>query len=235
MQSRNYCKTPKMERAAGFLSMVLALFLALPCEAQNGYRVESVAQAPDGLADAVAEALAPEGFRLLKGDGEPVAVVWLRKEIPLKANAAAANYGALAEGTLVGVLRFPEGGSDFRGQAIGAGLYTLRYEQIPQDGNHMGASPEPDFVLLCPAAEDQDLNAKFDFDTLVELSRHATGTNHPGPMMLLPATAGGEFPGIQRNDMGYVALRLKTVAKADSWDQSKDFPLALTLVGKAEF
>lgn len=201
--------------------------------AQDGYRMQTIAVAPEGLADAVAKALAPAGAQLLSKNGKTIAELWLRREIPLKATAAVAGYGALREGTLVGVVRFPEGGSDFRGQAISAGTYTLRYEQIPQDGNHMGASPEQDFLLLCPAAEDQNLEATFDFESLVELSRHATRTNHPGPLMLLPASA-DEFPGIERNDLGHVALRMKTSAKANGPGASVDLPLALVLVGKAE-
>ena len=215
--------------------MALSLLWALPGTSQNGYRMETIAVAPEGLADAVAKALASEGAQLLSEDGKTIAELWLRREIPLKANAAQAGYGALAEGTLVGAVRFPEGGSDYRGQMIAAGTYTLRYEQIPQDGNHMGASPEQDFLLLCPAAEDQDLDATFDFESLMELSRHATRTNHPGPLMLMRVANGAEFPGVQQNDLSNVALRMKTTGRAVTWDQAQDFPLALTLVGSAAF
>ena len=99
----------------------------------------------------------------------------------------------------------------------------------------MGASPEQDFLLLCPASEDQDLDATFDFESLVELSRHATRTNHPGPLMLMRAASGSEVPGVQVNDLGHVALRMKTTGRAATWDQAQDFPLALTLIGSADF
>jgi len=202
--------------------------------AQDDYRAERVASKPSGIADSIAKALAPEGARLLTDEGKTIAEVWLRQEIPLKANAAEAGYGALGEGTLVGVLRLSEGGSDFRGQTIASGIYTLRYEHIPQDGNHLGAAPSADFLLLCPAGEDQDLDATFDFESLVELSRHATGTNHPGPLMLMRLSGAAEFPGVEQNDLGHLALRMKTSARATTWDQSQDFALALTLVGIAE-
>ncbi|MBI3934780.1 MAG: hypothetical protein HY316_08805 [Acidobacteria bacterium] len=219
--------------SAPLVCAVLAGLWAAPLLAQDGYRMERVEAAPVGIAESVEKALSSQGARLLRGDGRTVAELWLRKEVPLKATAAGAGYGALAEGTLVGVLRFPDGGSDFRGQSIAPGTYTLRYARIPQDGNHLGAAPEPDFLLLCPAAEDRDLDAAIDFESLMELSRPATGTNHPGPLMLQPI-ATGDFPGDQRNDLGHVALRLKTSAKPAGSQAAQNFPLALTLVGRAE-
>jgi hypothetical protein len=201
---------------------------------QEGFRVETLQAAPAGLAEGITKALQPTGTRLLSGEGKIIAEVWLRKDVSLKANVVEAGYGALAEGTLVGLLNFPQGGSDFRGQAIKSGAYTLRFERIPQDGNHLGAAPESNFLLLCPAAEDQQLDATFNLASLVALSRQASGTNHPAPLMLMTVSLEGESPGIERNDLGHVALRMKTSAKAMTWDEAKEFPLALVLVGKAE-
>jgi hypothetical protein len=199
--------------------------------AQEGYRVESVTAAPSGVADSIAKALASEGARMIGGDGKTIADVWLRKEIPL--TVATGGYDAFAEGTLIGVLSFPEGGSDFRGQIIAAGSYTLRYEHIPQDGNHLGAAPEPNFLLLCPASEDRDLDATFTFETLVELSRHATKTNHPGPLMLQPLGS-GPLPRVQRSDLGHFALAMKVSVKLHGAVDAKEFDLGLTLVGRTE-
>ena len=94
-------------------------------------------------------------------------------------------YPQLAESTLVGVLHYPKGGSDYRGQTISAGFYTLRYELMPSDANHLGAAPNRDFLLLVPAASDADPNAVFKFPDLVALSEKATGTRHPGPLSLV--------------------------------------------------
>jgi len=213
-------------RGWALAAMIFCGVRAVPAHGQDGFRAEVVAAAPSGLAEPIAKALLLPGARLISSDGKVIAELWLRKDVPLKANAA-------AEGTLVGVLHFPQGGADFRGQTIAAGVYTLRFEHIPQDGNHLGAAPESDFLLLCPAAEDRELDATFNFESLVKLSRHATQTNHPGPLMLLPAS-GVEFPGVQRNDLGHVALRMKTSAKPNGSGASVDLPLALVLVGRAE-
>jgi len=201
---------------------------------QEDFRLETLQAAPTGLAEGIAKALQPAGTRLLSGERKTIAELWLRKEVPLKATAIEVGYGALAEGTLVGALNFPEGGSDFRGQTIPPGVYTLRYERIPQDGNHLGAAPESNFLLLCPAAADHDLDATFGFESLVELSRKASGTNHPAPLMLMTPSGEGEFPGIETNGLGHVALRMKTSAKAATWENADEFPLAVVLVGKAE-
>ena len=204
----------------------------------SSYRLQPVAGVPAGLAEAFANALDPQGTALVAETGETVGELWLRRRIPLKMDAAGPGYGALAEGTLVGALRFPKGGSDFRGQPIPAGVYTLRYARIPEDGNHLGAAPESHFLLLCPAAADRDLNAAFDFQSVVALSREAAGTGHPAPLMLLrpqEQTEGQtEFPGIQQGESGTVALRVKTRGKSAGSASVRDFPLALVLIGKAD-
>ena len=78
----------------------------------------------------------------------------------------------------MGVIRFSQPAADFRGQRIPAGFYTLRYELIPNDGNHLGVAPN---LLLVPAASDADPKAQFKFEELVALSREATGQNIPDP------------------------------------------------------
>ena len=65
-----------------------------------------------------------------------------------------ALYPKLAASAFVGIVRLPQGMSDYRGQSIPAGTYTLRYELLPQDGNHMGVAPNPDFLLASPVADD---------------------------------------------------------------------------------
>lgn len=200
----------------------------------SAYRMEAVQSAPAEVAETIAKTLQSRGFRLVSGEGKTIAELWLRHALPLKANVSGSGYESLAEGTLVGVLNFPAGGSDFRGQPIPAGIYTLRYGRIPQDGNHLGAAPESNFLLLCPAAADQQLDASLDFNGVVELSRRASRTHHPAPLLLLRASDGGESAGIQRNELGHAALRVKTSAKPASTETTQDFSVALVLVGRAE-
>src|SRR5439155_490958 len=136
--------------------------------------------------DAVRQTLDSKGYRVLLDDNSPACELWLRKNVPAqpKKDSQDVIYTQLAESTFVGVLHFPKTASDFRGQAIPAGFYTLRYALIPNDGNHLGVAPNRDFLLLVPVASDADPNAIFKFQDLVALSRTATGTKHPGPLSL---------------------------------------------------
>src|SRR5262249_2275917 len=83
-----------------------------------------------------------------------------------------------------GVIHFPDAASDFRGQTVAAGFYTLRYGLMPSDGNHLGAAPNRDFLLLIPSASDPDPSTKFEFQKLVALSRQASASKHPAVLSM---------------------------------------------------
>jgi hypothetical protein len=216
-----------------FIILLLSAVLPVWGIPPASYKTETTGACSDSsVAEGLRRALQPKGVRLVDDKGATVGEVWLRSNLPLKAGASAANYSALPEGTLVGVLHFSDKSADFRGQSIKAGFYTLRYAQILQDGNHQGAAPYPDFLLLAPAAADKDLDAQLKFDALVKLSRQASGANHPAVFMLLPPTASTDA--LQHSDQGYWAVVSKTQAKSTSSDKATDFPFAIVLVGKAE-
>src|SRR5690349_391981 len=120
------------------------------------YKLEAVSTAPEGLSPGVRALLQPEGYKVVNDQGAARCQVWIRKEISNTGKPASpdAKYPALHLGQLLGVMKFDSAGSDYRGQAVKPGVYTLRYCLILQDGNHLGAAPIPDFVLLVPASED---------------------------------------------------------------------------------
>lgn len=221
------------------VGLVLAseLLWAATTFAQGSYKIESISGPPADVPTDVQDSLLAQGTRLLNDQGTAVCEIWLRKEIPTQqAGGASADilYGNLAAGTLVGVLRFPSGGSDFRGQQIKAGTYTLRYALIPQDGNHLGVSPNRDFLLLSPVAQDTEIGRALAFDPLLKLSRQASGTPHPAVLSLGPVQQGQSYPGLVHSDQGYWILQVKLAGKSASGGQTQDLPIALTLVGKVE-
>ena len=176
----------------------------------------------------VRSALEPRGARLILPEG-PWCELWLRKSVSdAKSGAPGALHGEFTLSTTVGVIHFLAAASDFRGQAIGPGFYTLRYAVTPTDGSHMGVSEYPDFLLVIPAAEDPDLDAALKYDDLMGLSRKATGTRHPG-VFALTRPSGTSFPGATTNDSGYVVLQVK--AKLRSGGEA---PIALVVKGHAE-
>ena len=216
----------KIEKAS--FSIACALLLSLLCSAQTGKLETSGSLTGPGVPDAVRQALDSKGYRLTLDDGTSLEL-WLRNNIPSqpKKDSADVIYTELPESTLVGVLRFPKAASDFRGQQIPAGFYTLRYALIPNDGNHLGVSPNRDFLLLVPAASDTDPNATFKFEQLAEMSRKATGTRHPGPLSLMPPS--GKDPALSKNDQDYWIF--SAAAKLAS---GQELPLSLVVKGTAQ-
>jgi hypothetical protein len=167
----------------------LVLVLSLLCAAQSG-KVENTGPLTESaVPEQIRQSLQEKGYRLTLEDSKPACELWLRKTIPapVKKGPEAAAYPQLAESTLVGVMHFFQAAGDFRGQQVPAGFYTLRYALIPDDGNHLGVSPNPDFLLLIPAASDSDPSATFTFQQLVTMSAKTAGTRHPSPLSLVPA------------------------------------------------
>jgi hypothetical protein len=211
-------------------SMLVAVTLCLTCGAQTA-RLETLGPpTPDlGVPAAVVQVLDSHGNRLKLADGSVLCDIWLRKNVPAQTAKKESNellYPELSESTLVGVISFPKAATDFRGQPIAPGTYTVRYELIPDDGNHLGVSPNRDFLLLVPAGLDPDPGALFKFDELVQMSRKATGTNHPGPLSLAQASESATSFTKDAEDHWIFSSVLKQ-------DSGTDLPFALIVKGIA--
>src|SRR5512143_1404876 len=166
--------------------LAVGLLAALPAYSQS-YKAEALATpAPADVPKVLQDLLQPQGARFLDGQGNPFAEIWLAKAISGQAANSSGDviYGSIAPGSFVGVLHYPGEGADFRGQRIKSGYYSMRYDLIPQDGNHMGVSQYRDFLLLVPVAQDADPSAPVKFDDLMKLSRQASGTGHAGVLCL---------------------------------------------------
>jgi hypothetical protein len=140
-----------------------------------------------------------------------------------------ATYTEIADSALLGVLSFPKGGKDFRGQAIKPGAYTLRYALHPTDGNHMGISPYRDFLLLVPVASDQSADAQIKFEDLMKMSAKSSGTNHASPLSLVAPEGKTDSPAVTENEHGHVVFsaKIKTASGAE-------LPIAFIVKGVAE-
>jgi len=209
----------------------LWLFAFAPLAFAQDYKVESVgALSETKVAEAVRKAVEEKGIRVVDGKGKAVCEVWFRKEIPAgKEEIPGAIFGQIPEGTFAGVINFPNNASDFRGQSIKAGWYTLRYALILQDGNHLGVSPARDFFLIAPAADDKDPNAAMKMEELLRLSRAASGASHPSPWFFQAATsAEKELPKVVKNEHEHVILETKLTTK------SGPLLIGMVIVGKTE-
>lgn len=132
----------------------------------------------------------------------------------------------LAEGTIVGAVRFSATFRDIRGRVLKAGVYTLRYGIQPMNGDHMGVSPNRDFLLVSPAAVDTTA-APAGHDGTIDLSRQAIGSTHPAILAIDPTTAVDPVGTVRPNELGHTAVVFEIPA-------TPPIRFGLVLVGKIE-
>jgi hypothetical protein len=205
--------------------LLLGLFLlvAFSLSAQE-YKLEPISSAAPGLPAPYASVIQSQGFRVTGAAGA-WCEVWLAKSLPVgaKPEDAAISFG-IAQGTLIGVIRFPAKGADRRGQVIPAGVYTLRYSLFPVDGAHSGVAPQRDFALMTPLASDPDPAAKPAFEDLVKMSGKASGTPHPAVLSMETPPAGATAPSVSKEGEHDWTLTVK----------AGDLTFSVIVVGKAE-
>lgn len=186
------------------------------------YTADSAGSPPQELAPAIAQTLQKTGIKIANG-GAAYCEIWMRADRPSGPKTTEDNVTLpqIPMGALVGVIRFDGKGSDRRGQTIPAGVYTLRYGIMPINGDHQGAAPQRDFLLLAPAADDRDPNATPNFDALVAMSRKASRTPHPAVLSFWKADS--DSPGFAKQGDSDWVLQTKL----------GDTPIAIILVGIA--
>lgn len=189
--------------------------------------------APAGVSDKVAAVLHKGGMQV-QIDGKPVCTLW-------RVETAAAKDGfkptlnvkyPFTMGQLLGVMEVVQSKefTDFRGQEVKPGVYTLRYGQQPVDGNHVGTSELYDFVLAIPVKADADPATWKTPETLFLKSAATAGSNHPAIFSLLPVEKPTEQPTLTHDD------------DKDYWivnsslpvTEGKSVPARLVVVGRSE-
>ena len=204
------------------IARAVAPFLLSALTALGQYKADPAGAPPSEVAPAIAQVLQKSGFKI-SNNGAAYCEVWFRANQPSGAKTGEQNVTlpSVPMGALLGVIRFSGNGSDRRGQTIKPGVYTLRYGIMPMNGDHQGAAPQRDFMLMVPAAEDKDPNSTPNFDALVAMSRKASGTPHPAVLSFWKGDS--DAPGFtQQGDSDWVL-------------QSKigDTPIAVILIGTA--
>ena len=183
-------------------STVFVLLAAPGARAADGYKVELIKTPNPGAGSAHRPATGPGMHQVKDAGGQILCNLWLCKEVPGEPAAAkgALTYRELKETCLVGALQVVKPGfTDYRKQAIKPGVYTLRLGFQPMDGDHMGTAPFNEFCLLSPAADDKSAAPLENAKALTELSGKASGTGHPGVLLLFPAKPTGP-PEIVRHE-----------------------------------
>jgi hypothetical protein len=219
---------------------VLSVVLPALCYGQDGpLKLEPLSESPPaGIAAPVKEALAPQGFRILDGQGKPFADLWLRKAVPASGVPAgvqgAVLYPVLAEGELLGAVRLATEGHDYRDQAIAPGLYTLRYGLQPVNGDHLGVSTHRDYALLVPAAKDTSLEP-LARKTLETRSADAAGSNHPAVLLMLaPPSDAAKLPTVAHDEEKNLwGLVLPLSLAVPGQNGATPLPIQIVVVGAA--
>jgi len=187
--------------AALLLPWLLAASAALANDAEP--TVAGVSGLPEGISDAVARVLNPEGYRVELG-GAPLADFWFRNELPLEGESDGLfgiELGAVTSSGLVGAVRFHDAWTDYRETDLNPGVYTLRYWIQPADGDHMGVSEYRDFLLICPSDIDVDPEQLFEEEALLELSTKASERVHPAVVAVFPIWDEVEEPSMVLNEI----------------------------------
>lgn len=213
-----------MKRACIFLLPVLLL---VPFA--MGQKIEKLPAFAGEATDKVKATLDTTGYRVFLPNTLHACDVWLAKDVPVtkRSDAKGAIYPEFVDSQFLGVITFPKGGGrDFRGQTVRIGSYTMRYQLLPSDGNHLGVAPNPDMVLLVPIGEDADPKVNFDFGKLVELSSGAAHSSHPAVLEMMPPE--GAEPTATQTDDGWIVLQAPILDK-----DGKKVPVAIVVKGSA--
>jgi hypothetical protein len=148
------------------------------------------------LAAGIASRLVPAAKVVI---GEATLDIWLVKAV----EGAGADWSSVESGTLVGALRVTGTFKEIRGKMVKPGVYTLRYGQQPQNGDHLGISQFREFLLISPTAIDIDPKV-LGFDGVVALSKEVIGTAHPASLSLDPPhDAPGAPLSVYQNELGH--------------------------------
>jgi hypothetical protein len=166
---------------------VLALFSASP-RAQSLVGTKGAEPPPSELNPAIAATLAPGSVAVKVGD---LAIdLWWVKAIALAKppSGASPSWAGVGDGTLVGAIRVGASWTDIRGYVVKPGVYTLRYALQPANGDHLGVSPNREFVLMSPAAVDTSPDP-VGYKDVVALSKQTVRRAHPSALSLDPPVA----------------------------------------------
>jgi hypothetical protein len=156
-------------------------------------------KAPAELAPAIVSALQPAAVKVIVGAA--TLEIWWAQGVATSGEGA--GWSNVESGTLVGAVRVSGAFKEIRGKVVPPGVYTLRYGQQPQNGDHLGISPFREFLLISPAGVDTDPKV-LGFDGVVALSKQVIGTAHPASLSIdPPEDAPGAALSAYKNDSGH--------------------------------
>lgn len=192
-------------RPRGLAVLALGVWLSVvPDAAAQTLRASQHTDAvPVDLAASVAAAIAPGGVRA-QLDAVTIDLWWVSGIAGGPPTMAATGaWQQVPQGALLGAMRLSAPFRDVRGRVMPAGVYTLRFGLQPANGDHLGVSPNREFVLASPAAVDRDA-APTGYDAAVDRSRQTIGTSHPAVLSIDPVEADAKaILDVRTNEAGH--------------------------------
>lgn len=218
-----------------FVAFAILGWASLGAHGEESYSAKTADTAiPAEIKDEIKKGLSEKAVQFLEAKGGLICEVWFAKSLPSKASAEKAKkglvYSDVPESTIVGALKVSKEMGDYKKQKIKPGVYVLRLGFQPANGDHMGTAPNPDFVLLTPAAEEKDAEP-IKTKELQELSAKVGGSSHPAIFLLMPTELkdAADTPKVINRGEGHFALTLKLPVKAG--DDMAELAIGLVLVG----
>ena len=192
--------------------MIVAVVFSTALVAAQAPTVTSAPVAlPPELAAPVAAVLAPEVVTVTAGTAK--LEFWWVKALAVKAGAPAPTWSDVADGTLVGALRLTSDWTDIRGYTVRPGVYTLRFALQPQNGDHMGISPNREFLLPGPAAADASVEP-IGYEGAVVLATKTSRRAHPSAISIDPPASDAGALSTAANDAGHQIVVVKVATSA---------------------
>jgi hypothetical protein len=179
---------------------IVCLLISVSAFAQTPAVAKHSDPPPSELADAVKAALASGGQTVTIG-AKTLQFWWVSS---LALTGADAGWASVAEGSLVGVVRLSAGHNEIRGKTIKPGVYTLRLGLQPADGNHLGTTPNPEFLLIAPAAVDKSA-APLGHDGAIKEAMETAGS-HPASWLINPPVSTAAPMSTYKNELGLTGI-----------------------------
>jgi hypothetical protein len=177
----------KIRLAPPALAVFVYALVVATADGQSLVAAKGSDAAPPELTAATAAALAPGSVTVKSGDAQ-LDLWWVKAIALTKAPEGAPGWGDVGDGTLVGAIRVGAQWSDVRGYVVRPGVYTLRYARQPANGDHLGVSPNREFLLMSPAAVDTTPDP-VGYKGAVDLSKQTVRRAHPSALSLDPPAA----------------------------------------------
>jgi hypothetical protein len=203
----------------------VSLFIAVSADAQTLTPSALTSPPPDELSPGIKGKLQKTGFKVVAGD-VTLDFWWVTA---LEMSADGEGWENVESGTLVGAMRVTGSFKEIRGKPVKPGVYTIRFGLQPQNGDHLGISPNREFVVLSPAAADPDPKI-LGFDGVVAVSKQTIGTAHPAGLSLDPPVAPDQTLSTYANDQGHKGVVFE-VARSINGKTSGTLRFGLILIG----